>query len=152
MKVYATSAAHTYDCYLVFDHRGDLDPLRYKSVDENPLGLSTDVLGPDEDTFSTKSLTLEFKNNLEGLLEEIDNQTKKKVFRHIDICVCWSVLEDKHKWYELDPITEANLHERRYPGTTHVLRKDGESHVIQVIMLEDIAKKISAGQIVLEKK
>jgi hypothetical protein len=52
-----------------------------------------------------------------------------------------------YHWYDVDPITEANLHERRYPGVTHILRKDCETHAIQVIMLADIVKRIEAGLI-----
>ena len=148
MKVLATSGAHTYDCYVQFAaSNARLDRLRYHAIDNNALGLSTDVLGLDEKDFTTKGLTLEFKNNLEGLIDDIDNQSKKKAFHHIDICVCWGCLESQHRWYQLDPITEANLYERRYPGVTHILRKDDESHVIQIIMLEEVVKKISAGQI-----
>jgi hypothetical protein len=47
----------------------------------------------------------------------------------------------------LQEIDEGNLHERRYPGITHLLRKDDESHVIQMVMLESIVKKIAAGHI-----
>jgi hypothetical protein len=95
----------------------------------------------------TRGLTVEFKNNLEGLIDDIDNPTKRKAFTHTDIAICWSSIEEKHRGYTLDTITEANLHERRYPGVTHVLRKDIEGHVIQIVMLEDIVKRVRAGQI-----
>jgi hypothetical protein len=146
LRILATSGQHTYDCYGVFESR-DVERLRYRAIDDNPLGLSSDVLAPDDKDFMTRGLTIEFKNNLEGLLEDIDNPSKKKAFPHIDIAVCWSAIEDKHRWYKLDAITEANLHERRYPGMTHVLRKDNEGHVVQVVMLADIVKRIRAGQI-----
>ena len=116
--------------------------------DDNPLGLSDDVLSPDDKHFSTKSLTLEFKNNLEGLLANLESENSRKAFQHIDICVCWGSLDEHHRAYSVTPITESNLHERKFPGITHILRKDGvEGHVIQVIVLEDIAKRIAAGQI-----
>jgi hypothetical protein len=134
-----------------FHTKEDTERLRYVAIDKNPLGLSSDVFGLDEKEFSTKGLTLEFKNNLEGLIDDVDNPLAKKVLDHIDICVCWGQLESQHKWYNIDLITEANLHERRYPGVTHILRKDGESHVIQVVMLEEIVKRIAAGQISLSQ-
>lgn len=149
IKILATSAAHTYDCYALFDCRGDLEALRYRAED-NQLGLSTDVLGLDETQFVTRGLTVEFKNNLEGLIHDINNPLKPKTFSRIDICVCWGSIEQQHGSYQLTEITEANLHERGYPGITHLLRKDGESHVIQVIMLEEIAKQVSAGNIRLK--
>jgi hypothetical protein len=149
MKILATSAAHTYDCYIQFERKADIDSLRYHAVDKNPLGLSTDVLGPDDTKYVTKGLTLEFKNNLEGLIEDVENESKRKTFSHIDICVCWGAIDSQHRSYQLTGIDEANLHERRYPGITHLLRKDGESHVVQVIMLEHIVQQITAGHITL---
>ena len=117
-----------------------------------PYRLEITIDGLDEDEFATKGLTLEFKNNLEGVIDDINNPNKRKSFHHIDICVCWGQIVPEHRWYALDLITEANLHERQYPGVTHVLRKDGESHVIQVIMLEEIVRRIDAGQMYLPKR
>jgi hypothetical protein len=147
LKIFATSGQQTYDCYVQFECKGGLESLRYGGIDDKPLGLSTDILSIEDKHFSTKSLTLEFKNNLEGLIANLESESSKKAFHHIDICVCWGPLEEQQRSYTLAPITEANLHERRYPGVTHVLRKDPETHVIQVIMLEDIARRIAAGQI-----
>jgi len=121
--------------------------LRIHCLSDNPLGLSTDVLGPGEARFVTKGLTLEFKNNLEGLIADIENPARKKTFSKIDISVCWSRVDKQHRSYQLTEINEGNIHERRYPGITHLLRKDGESHVIQVIMLEQVVKQIAAGHI-----
>lgn len=147
LKVLATSGQHTYDCYGQFECKEGIDRLRYNAIDDNPLGLSSDVLAPGDKDFLTRGLTIEFKNNLEGLTAEIDDLARRKAFRHIDIAVCWSYIEGKQRSYTLEPITEANLHERRYPGVTHVLRKDNEGHVIQVVLLEEIVKRIRAGQI-----
>lgn len=145
LKILATSAAHTYDCYVQFDCSQAVERLRYS--DSNPLGLSPDIFGIEDAHFSTKGLTLEFKNNLEELIDNLDNPSSKKAFHNIHICVCWGSIETQHRWYTLDPITELNLHERHYPGITHVLRKDGEGHVLQVVMLEEIVRLFSAGQI-----
>ena len=130
-----------------FDCREDLDRLRYRGIDNNPLGLSLDTFGANETRFTTKGLTVEFKNNLEGLLGNLGSQSSSKAFKNIDICVCWGALQEKHRWYTLDPITVANLHVRHFPGVTHVLRRDDEAHVIQVIVLEDVIKRIQASQI-----
>lgn len=147
LKILATSAVRTYDCYVQYDCREGLDRLRYGGIDKNPLGLSLDTLGAQETHFSTRGLTLEFKNNLEGLLGDLNTQSSGKSFRSIDMCVCWGALQKQHRWYTLDPITEANLHVRHFPGVTHVLRRDDEAHVIQVVVLEDIVNRILSGQI-----
>jgi len=46
LRIFATSGQHTYDCYVQFECRDGLEQLRYRSIDDNPLGLSTDVLSP----------------------------------------------------------------------------------------------------------
>ncbi|MFL5244510.1 MAG: ATP-binding protein [Gemmataceae bacterium] len=148
LKIFSTSAQHTYDCYIKFDYKGDLDRLRYKSISDNSLGLSSDVLPTDEKKFQTKGLTLEFKNNLEGLISDVEDPQKRKKFSNVDMLVCWGAATENRKGYHLIPIDENNLEERRFPGATHLLAKDDESpHVIQVVLLEEIVKRIQAGQI-----
>jgi hypothetical protein len=147
IKIYATSQRQTYDCLIQYDCHRDSVGLRYGGVDDNPLGLSPYVLGED-DQFVTKQLTLEFKNNLDGLIDDLDVQ-KSKSFKHLDICVCWATVDSSFPGYSLEEITETNLDERQFPGATHLLAKDGETHVIQVIMLKKIAEIIEAGHIKL---
>jgi hypothetical protein len=62
LKILATSAAHTYDCYAQFDCKQGVERLRY--TEHNPLGLSADIFGVGDPHFSTKGLTLEFKKRL----------------------------------------------------------------------------------------
>lgn len=149
LKILATSAAATYDCYARFECDDHIERLRYGGIGNNPLGLSTDAFRPNETHFTTRGLTLEFKNNLEGLIANLDDPASRKAFGHIDICVCWGSLEGSHRWYTLEHVTEENLHIRQFPGVTHVLWRETESKGIQVIILEDIIKMITAGQIVL---
>jgi len=146
IKIYATSQSHTYDCLVRYDCRSEVKGLRYMTMDQYPLGVSPYILGTG-DRFTTGDLTLEFKNNLDGLIAEVDDPDSVKRFRHINICVCWSTVDTRFKGYALEEITEANLDERQYPGVTHLLRRDGESHVIQIIMLERVASMIQSGSI-----
>lgn len=151
LKIHATSAGQTYDCYVRFDCREDAERLRYVGVDNNPLGLSHDVLGPTQTHFRTKGLTLEFKNNLLGLIGNLEAPDSPKTFNNIDICVCWESLDEPNRWYTADPITEDTLRLRKFPGVTHLLRKDDESqHTIQVIALADIMKMVASGNIRLQ--
>ena len=53
------------------------------------------------------------------------------------------------KGYELEPITESNLDERQFPGVTHLLRRDGDVHVVKLVMLETITSMIEAGNLVI---
>jgi hypothetical protein len=147
IKVFATSQVKTYDCLVQFDCEVDRPGLAFKSVDKYPLGLSPYILG-NKERFSTKYLALEFKNNLDGLIDELAGDTKKN-YSKIDICVCWGTVSSTFGGYSLDEITETNLDERVYPGVTHLLRRNADPHVIQVIMLDSVMAMIKAGYIPL---
>ena len=145
IKIYATSQSKTYDCLIEYDCDRDEPKLQYKGKEENPLGVSPYTLG-DNKRFSTRQLTVEFKNNLDSLIEDVDSDSPKK-FSNIDICVCWGRVGDSFKGYELEPVTESNIDERKFPGVTHLLRRDGDVHVIGVIMLKTVSDMIQAGKI-----
>jgi hypothetical protein len=145
MKVYSTSQSHTYDCLLEYDCSREEPGLKYGGKEENPLGVSPYILGAEK-RFSTKQLTVEFKNNLDSLIEDVEGDSPK-TFGNIDICVCWGKVGDSFKGYELEAITEQNLDARRYPGITHLLTRDGDVHVVGVIMLETVTDMIRAGKI-----
>lgn len=51
--------------------------------------------------------------------------------------------------YALEPIVESRLDDRKLPGVTHLLRRNGDAHVIAVIMLKDVTQLILAGQLTL---
>jgi hypothetical protein len=90
---------------------------------------------------------LEFKNNLDGLIADLGDENSKKSFGHIDICVCWTMIGDKFPGYEVESISEANLDERAYPGITHLLRRDGDTHIVSLILLGEVTDAIRAGRV-----
>ena len=147
IKVYATSQSQTYDSMVRFECDRGTPHLAY-SLDESPLGLSPFVLG-NERKFATRNLTLEFKNNLDGLILDVGDPNSRKTFGHMDICVCWSVVGERFRGFELTEIVESNLDLREFPGATHVLIRDGDVHRLQVVMLKAIIDRILAGQLPL---
>ena len=149
IQVFATSQISTYDCLVQFDCPADCRGLRYMSVDENPLGVSPYILGTGN-RFTTRHQTVEFKNNLDGLISELGGETRK-TYGHIDVCVCWSVVADKFEGYQLTEITEGNIDRRGLPGVTHLLERDGDAHVIQVIMLHTVINMIKSGHLEIPK-
>lgn len=153
IRIYSTSQSHTYDCLAEYDCDRDESGLEYKGKEENPLGVSPYTLGDANAIrrFSTKQLTVEFKNNLDGLIADVEGDSPKK-FSNIDICVCWGKVAESFKGYELEAITESNLDERRYPGVTHILRRDGDAHAMGVMMLEAVTDMIRAGKISIPVK
>jgi len=146
IQVFATSQNHTYDCLVKYECESSRYGLRYGSSDTNPLGVSPYVCGA-KSQFETKELTLEFKNNLDALISDVTSDDSGKAFAHIDICVCWSTVDESFEGFEIEEITEANLDMREFPGATHLLRRDGETHIIQVILLETVAKMINSGRL-----
>ena len=147
LRVYATSQTGTYDCLIEYDCDSNAPGLAY-SEDESPFGLSPYTLGT-RSRYTTKPLTLEFKNNLDGLISDLGDENTSKTFSHIDVCVCWTSIRDKFPGYEIEPVNESNIDDRAYPGTTHLLRRDGESHKIGLILLKDITDAIQAGRIAI---
>jgi hypothetical protein len=149
IKIFATSQTRTYDCLVEFECPSDTSGLKYISVNDNPLGLSPFVIGKGK-KFHTPNLTLEFKSNLDKLISDIEDPDSPKKFGSINICVCWGVIKNKFKGYELTELKEKDLDQRAYPGSTHILRHNGDRHSIQVVMLKRIVEMIQAGQITLE--
>jgi hypothetical protein len=147
IRIYATSQSQTYDCLAEFNCLADQPGLLYRASDDNPLGVSPYTLGTKE-RFSTKHLTIEFKNNLDGLIADVDGGGPKS-FGNIDVCVCWGQIGAGFQGYEIEEISENNLDERQFPGVTHLLRRDGDVHVIKIIMLEAIVAMIKAGRLTL---
>ena len=73
----------------------------------------------------------------------------RKSYRHINVCVCWSSVSQKFSGYELSEIKELKIDSRELPGVTHLLEKDGDTHVVQVIMLKEVIRMIKAGGVPL---
>ena len=147
IRIYSTSQSQTYDCLIEYDCDRDEHGLLYKTREENPLGVSPFTLG-DGKRFSTRQLTIEFKNNRDSLMEDVEGDSPK-TFGNIDVCVCWGKVGDSFRGYELEQVTESNLDERKFPGVTHLLRRNGDVHVVGVIMLETVTDMIRAGKITI---
>jgi hypothetical protein len=86
-------------------------------------------------------------DSLLHLLEVMPNQVRL----HANAYYFPELVIDKPalKGFEIEEITAKNIDERRYPGSTHLLRKDGDAHVIQVIQLREVVDLIRSGRIIL---
>ena len=146
VQIFSTSQSKTYDSLLSFEAHCESRGLQYSIADLAPLGLSPAVIG-GQDSYETRNLVVEFKNNLDGLIDDIEDQNKPKDYRHVDISVCWSTVSETFAGYELIEITEQLVDQRQFPGITHILRRNGDSHVIQVIMLERVVDLIRSGNL-----
>jgi hypothetical protein len=148
LKIFATSQSKTYDCLIQFQADRDAKRLIYDGpAGKNPLGVSPYVLG-SKDQFRSAMLTLEFKNNIDGLIDDVESENRKQ-FNQIDVCVCWGQIGATFKGYELQEITDHNMDQRAFPGVTHILRKDGDAHIMQVVMLATVVALINSGRLSL---
>ena len=95
---------------------------------------------------------MEFKNSLDSLVEDVEADDSPKRFANIDMCFCWGKVGDVFKGYELGQISDTNPDERKYPGVTQLLRRDGDAHVVGVVMLETITSMIRAGKLSIPVK
>ena len=145
IRFLATSQSQTYDSLVFFRCDSSESGLR---ANERNLGLAPSVIG-DGDTFVTGVLTLEYKNNLDSLIDDIDNENGPKQYQHIDICVCWGTVQENFDGYELKRVDATNLDQRSYPGTTHLLQRDGDAHTIGVVMLSAIRDLVESGDLSL---
>ena len=147
-KVYSTSQSKTYDCLMEYNCPSATPGLAYTDAEHDPLGISPYTLGDGED-FSTRHLTVEFKNNLDGLIDDVGGDQSPKQFDNIDICVCWSKVGESFKGYELEPITASNIDRRQFPGVTHLLSHNGNPKAMSIIMLQTVTKMILAGTVTI---
>ena len=145
LRIYATRQIGTYDCLIEFDCAPDTAGLNYSET-ESPFGLSPYTVGTKR-RYNTRPLTVEFKNNLDGLIADLGDENTSKSFGHIDVCVCWTMIGDKFPGYGIETIAEANLDERAYPGVTHLLRRDGDAHKIGLILLKEVTDAVRAGRV-----
>ena len=147
-RVYSTSQSKTYDCLMEYDCSNTAPGLAYTGAEHNPLGISQYTLGAGK-YFRTRELTVEFKNNLDGLIDDVEGDRSPKQFGDIDICVCWSKVADSFKGYELEQITPSNVDRRQFPGVTHLLHRNGNPKAMSIIMLHTVIDMILAGSVAI---
>lgn len=104
---------------------------------DNPLGINQEhFAGASE--LRTPIKVLEFKQSLNGLIEEF--QTDEKSPEHVSLVIAWEMGE---KWKEIFDITsyldESNTHHRQIHGTTHsfTYSMTGQ-HAFEAIILKDL--------------
>lgn len=110
---------------------------RFVIGDENPLGIPEDRFS-DREKLETPVSVLEYKYNLDGLIEEI--QSGDKEAENIELVVAW---EMGKKWSSMFDVTTYlhpdHAHLRQIHGTTHSMMQamSGE-HAFEVVILKDL--------------
>jgi hypothetical protein len=121
--------------------------MSYIRSEENPLGVDGEQFTGASDALESPLGVLEYKYNLDSLIDEFDNGIKKAA--DIKLAVCWEL---GTKWKEhftmLSLLDDDNVHHRAFHGLSHVL-----SHAISgasafsVIALKDIVSYVQDGKL-----
>ncbi|MCC2321938.1 ATP-binding protein [Cellulomonas xiejunii] len=98
--------------------------------------------------FQRRGKWLEFKVRLDDLIDDFEAEDatgSKKYFDLVDLVVAWEVPAGESIGdYDLVELKEGNWNERDYYGATHLLRKSGGNHVVQVLALQDFIRRMQS--------
>ena len=134
IRIMATSQHEKYDsvCKVMLT-----EPLENHIFDreKNPLGLLPERAGKP---FSSAPWILEYKYNLNALIEEFEKNEKQE--RDINLVVCWDSGDRWKSRYSINSLLlEENLHYRTFHGATHDVRSAATgSRVFFLIVLSDL--------------
>lgn len=104
-----------------------------------PLGIAPSQFV--EGKFSRTRQWLEFKVDLEDLLEEFelpDGDPNKKYFAQVDLAVVWRAESKPFGRYSVVAIDDTNWVHRNFAGSTHFVEAEGQDHRMEVIDLSQL--------------
>lgn len=112
---------------------------KFIRTENNPLGIDGDFFTSDE-PHVTKVKVLEYKYNLDGLIEEL--QAGVKDTKDIGLAVAWDM---GTKWREMFDVTslldDDTSHHRQIHGTTHsFVHSVSGQHAFEAIILHDLVR------------
>ena len=141
IKVVGTNEMSTYDgAYRV--RVGPEFKNHVHDNESNPIGISEEHSSDFEEDhpngfLSSKLKVLEYKFTLDGLISDIT--TGDKLASDIDLIVAWEAGEDYVQLFELNSLlNEYGAADRQYHGLTHTLSDEHGTHVMDVILLDDL--------------
>ena len=117
IKLLATDSHRQYDGIYRFVVKEPLDNHVFDK-DKNPLGvLSTHPLG----TFTSKPYVLEYKQNVDALIQEFENQEKQE--SDVDLVIAWEIGTEWKKRYSVTSLLDVeNIQHRPVHGISHIFR------------------------------
>ncbi|MCK5290958.1 MAG: ATP-binding protein [Thermoplasmata archaeon] len=142
----------TYDCVIQYElDKGTAGALfdPHKSI----LGLHPDKFGKNGKVKSYPK-NLEFKLDLDYLLEEFADKKSNKELRNVTFAVAWESGDRWKKDYKLYSCLDPDfVHFRNYHGVTHVLKHPSyEEEEIQIILLKNIRNFLTNKKVALAKE
>lgn len=119
IRIMSTNERFTYDgLYRIFL----TEPVEHHLFDQedNPLGVLEDKIIDGQLPFTSHPLVLEYKFSLDGLMEDIADETKNS--NDIGLVIAWETGSLYQENYHITSlIDEDNLSLRQYHGVTHVM-------------------------------
>ncbi|KAA3645353.1 MAG: ATP-binding protein [Chloroflexi bacterium] len=136
IKLLSTSQVNQYDGLFKFVAKNPLANLTFDN-DTNPLGIAEIDIGEE---FESKPKVLEYKFNMDALIQEFQNEEKKE--KEIDLVITWEIGDEWKKSYDVLPLLDlSNLHQREFHGITHKL-SSGTS-TLDVIVLKELTEYLN---------
>jgi hypothetical protein len=138
LNVMSTNERFTYDG--LFKIAFDLDKSLYVyNADSNPLGVTEEVADALAGKVTDPRI-LEYKFQLDGLIEDLDGQDK--FLKDMDLCIVWNTGDLYQERYGITSLLiPENADQRQYHGVTHVLSdiETGSRHCELIVLSELIA-------------
>lgn len=136
IQLLSSSQFNQYDGLFRFSMEPPFD-LLIRSA-QNPLGVDAQQFAGVDYALESPVAVLEYKHNLDALIEELDNGTKKA--DEIKLAICWELGEKWRAHFEiLSYLDNENLHHRQFHGITHhLLHAVSGLPAFSVIVLSDL--------------
>jgi hypothetical protein len=145
IRVMATNEKFTYDgLYRIVIETPTSNHLYHK--EDNPLGILRESINDHTLPFSSQPQILEYKLSLDGLIEDIEDETKNS--NDIGLVVVWTTGDlYKSNYHITSLLDEDNLSERQYHGITHVMTNlTTEQKEMDLIVLSELINFLNDPQ------
>jgi Histidine kinase-, DNA gyrase B-, and HSP90-like ATPase len=150
INIMSTNERFTYDG--LFKIVFDLDSSLYEyDSEKNPLGVPLEVAQALKGKV-TDPRVLEYKFNLDGLIEDIGSQDKN--IKDVDLCVVWNTGEMYKERYGITSLLlPENADQRQYHGVTHVLTDlDSGAKHCDLIVLDELIEYLNNPGVTADKQ
>lgn len=153
IQIMATSERFTYDgMYRVVIDLPTENHLYNKET--NPLGVVEDYISDASEDFKSVPKILEYKYNLNALIEDMESGTKNS--NDIGLVVVWATGNDYQGNYHITSLLdEDNLSDRQYHGVTHIMTNTNTGQrEMDLVVLEELVSFLNdqESEIARQKK
>jgi hypothetical protein len=132
---------------LLYDGNFDYKITKNAETKYDPSSNKLGINFANAEEIERQDLWLEYKISNDQLIDNFNSEVgteSHKYFEILDLLVCWNV-DLAVRNFEIQEISEENqnLNQRTLHGATHLIIKENNDHVIQVICLEKVLETLS---------